>query len=58
MSKAVEDYAVRKAIMSEIEAGIEYGADKEHIISRITRKFKISEEDVRKLYDMYAAATV
>lgn len=58
MCKAVEDYAVRKAIMSEIEAGIEYGADKERIISRITRKFKISEEDVEKLYDMYATVTV
>lgn len=56
MCKAVEDYGDKRALQSEIEAGIAYGIEKERIISRLCEKFAISSEEAEKLYDTYAAA--
>lgn len=58
MCKAVEEYGNKRAIKSEIEAGIAYGIEKERILSRLCEKFDVSLEEAEKLYDMYAPVVV
>lgn len=58
MCKAIEDYATQKAIRSEVEAGIEYGIDKDRIVMRLCKKFALSREEAEKEYDAYAGVTV
>lgn len=62
MCKAIEDYgkemAIKAEIKAEVKAGIAYGIEKEVIISRLCKEFKLSLEEAEKQYNTYAAVAV
>lgn len=58
MCQAVEEYAKKKAIETEIKAGIAYGVDKKQIIARMYKEYGICEEEAEELYDTYAVMAV
>ncbi len=57
MCEAVEEYARSvardAAIETEIEAGIDYGAEKSYIISRLCKKFVLSQKEAEDVYENY-----
>lgn len=58
MCQAVEEYAKKKAIETEIKAGIAYGVDKKQIIERMCEEYHIDKEEAEELYDVYAVMIV
>lgn len=58
MCQAVEEYAKKKAIETEIKAGIAYGVDKNQIITRVYEEYGIDRAEAEKLYELYTVVTV
>ena len=54
MCQAVEEYAreeaIKAAIKAAIEEGIEYGIDREHILSRVCKKYNLNRKEAEEIY--------
>ncbi len=60
MCKLIEDYAkdyAQKAkIINTVEMGIDFGLSQDDIVSRLMKKFSLTEADAVKYYDLYSNA--
>ena len=46
-----EEYAREAAIKTTIEEGIEYGIDREHILSRVCKKYNLNRKEAEEIYE-------
>ena len=58
MCKLVQDYANERVIQEAVESAIEYDRPKEETISKLMKKFSLTEEQAIECYDKYALQPV